>query len=377
MKVAIIHYWLVGMRGGERVLESLCALYPDAVIITHVADRSQLSDALLRHEIRETFIAKLPWASRVYQKYLPLMPFALEQFDLSEFDLVISSESGPAKGVICRPDAVHICYCHSPMRYIWDHFHVYRSRAGLLTRLVMPLIAHRLRIWDVTSAARVDQFVANSRFVGQRIRSFYRRDSLVIPPPVAVHEFKPVPPDKVGDHYLLAGELVSYKRADLAIRAFTTSGLPLRVIGDGDQRKKLEAIAGPNITFLGKLPFSRLKHEFATCKALVFPGEEDFGIIPVEVMAAGRPVIAFGRGGALDSVLPDLTGIFFDEQSEDALAAAVARFEQGLFRQLDVQAIVAHAQTFSTQLFQNRMQRAIDALIAEKSAYGKRPIVPC
>lgn len=256
MKVAIIHYWLVGMRGGERVLESLCEIYPDAVIISHVVDRSQLSDVLLRHEIRETFIAKLPFARRAYQRYLPLMPLALEQLDLTEFDLIISSESGPAKGVISRPDAVHVCYCHSPMRYIWDQFHIYRKQAGMIIRVVMPLVAHFLRIWDVTSAARVDQFVANSRFVAQRINSFYRRDSLVIPPPVAVHEFKPAPPEEIGDHYLLAGELVSYKRADLAVKAFTNSGLPLRVIGDGDQRKKLQSIAGPNITFLGKLPFS-------------------------------------------------------------------------------------------------------------------------
>ena len=370
MKVAIVHYWLVGMRGGERVLESLCALYPDAVIFTHVVDRAEISDVLLRHEIRETFIAKLPWARRFYQKYLPLMPLALGLIDLSEFDLVISSESGPAKGVICRPDAVHICYCHSPMRYIWDHFHVYHCKAGRLTRLLMPLIAHRMRLWDVTTALRVDRFVGNSRFVGQRIKSFYRRECEVIHPPIAVQDFEPVPPAEVGDHYLLAGELVSYKRADLAIEAFTRSGLPLRVIGDGDQRKQLQAMAGPNVTFLGRVSGARLKDEFARCRALVFPGEEDFGMIPVEVMAAGRPVIAFGRGGALDTVVPGVTGVFFDEQTPQVLHTAILGFEQGLLRTLDVAAIVAHAATFSTQLFRTRMQTAIDAAVAEKGGHG-------
>lgn len=366
MRVAIVHYWLIGMRGGERVLEALCALYPDAVIITHVADRHLLSEVLLRHEIRETFIARLPGARRHYQKYLPLMPLALEMIDMSEFDLVISSESGPAKGVICRPDAVHVCYCHSPMRYVWDHFHIYRNMAGWLTRLVMPLIAHKMRIWDVTTAARVDQFISNSHFVGQRIQSYYRRDAVVIAPPVAVDEFQPLPLDQIGNHYLLAGELVGYKRADLAVEAFTRMGIPLRVLGDGEQRKRLEAIAGPNVTFLGNVPFTRLKEEFSCCRALIFPGEEDFGIVPVEVMAAGRPVIAYGRGGALDSVLPDVTGIFFYEQTSQSIEAAVRNFEEGLARSLDVTKIRGHAETFSTEFFLRKVQAVIDAAIANK-----------
>lgn len=366
MKVALIHYWLTGMRGGERVLEALCSLYPDATIITHVADRQRLSELLLKHEIRETFIAQLPGARRHYQKYLPLMPLALEMIDMSEFDLVISSESGPAKGVICRPDALHICYCHSPMRYIWDHFHRYRSMAGRLTRLVMPIFAHRLRIWDVTTASRVDHFIANSNFVGQRIHSYYRRESRVIPPPVAVHEFQPAHASKIGNHYLFAGELVGYKRADLAVQTFTKMGIPLRVLGGGEQRKQLEKIAGPNITFLGKVSFEDLKKEFASCKALIFPGEEDFGIVPVEVMAAGRPVIAYGHGGVLDSVVPGVTGMFFHEQTSAALEAAIHAFEQGLGKNLDVSAIRAHAETFATEIFLQRMRDVIDTALADK-----------
>lgn len=359
MKVAIVHYWLVGMRGGERVLEALCDIYPQAVIITHVAARDNLSEKLLRHEIRETFIARLPYAKKHYQKYLPLMPLALEMVDMSDFDLIISSESGPAKGVIPRPDAIHICYCHSPMRYIWDHFHVYRARAGFLTKHLMPVISHKMRIWDVTTAARVDTFIANSKFVAKRINKYYRRSAEVIAPPVAVGEFSPAPSNEIGDHYLLAGELVSYKRPDLAIEAFTQSGRKLRVIGDGDQRVSLEKKAGPNIEFLGKVSFDQLKYEFARCRALVFPGEEDFGIIPVEVMASGRPVIAFGRGGVVDSVLEGVTGQFFSNQTAQSLNEAISDFELDLGQRLNTELIVSHAQQFSTDEFVTKFKRMV------------------
>jgi glycosyltransferase involved in cell wall biosynthesis len=325
MKIVIVHYWLVGMRGGEKVLEAFLELYPEAVIITHVYDESKVSEKVRQHEVRETFIGKLPGAKKYYQKYLPLMPLALELMDLQEFDLIISSESGPAKGIIPRPDATHICYCHSPMRYIWDHYQVYRERAGSLARMVMPLMAHRLRIWDVTTAARVDQFVANSSFIGQRINKYYRRDAEVIFPPVETKSF--AISDSVGEHYLLAGEMVSYKRADLAVEAFNQSGRNLVVLGDGEMRVSLEKKSGPNITFLGRVDFDELKRQFATCKALVFPGEEDFGIIPVEVMACGRPVIAYGRGGALDTVVEGVSGVLFHEQTVEALNTAIDRFE--------------------------------------------------
>lgn len=352
------------MRGGERVLEALCARYPEAVIITHVADRQKLSDALLRHEIRETFIARLPGARRHHARYLPLMPLALESMDMSEFDLVISSEAGPAKGIIVRPDALHVCYCHSPMRYIWDQFHAYRRSGGPLARFALPLFAHRLRIWDVTTSARVDHFVANSRFVAQRIRKFYRREAVVIHPPVAVEAIQPLPPQDVGDHYLLAGELVPYKRPDLAVEAFTRSGRRLRVAGDGVMREALQRVAGPNVTFLGRLSDDDLRREFATCRALVFPGEEDFGIIPVEVMAAGRPVIAFGRGGVLDSVIPGHTGMFFETQEVGALLGAVERLEREMLPGLDPAAIRAHAEGFSKSAFLAAWDRAMDRMEA-------------
>lgn len=363
MKVAIVHYWLVGLRGGEKVIEKLLELYPDAVLITHVHDHEAVKDLTKGREVRETFVGRLPGAKRHYQKYLPFMPRALEQVDMSEFDLVISSESGPAKGIIPRPDATHVCYCHSPMRYIWDHYHVYHNAAGRLARAMMPRTAHHLRIWDVTSAARVDHFIANSSFVAKRIKSYYRRNGEVIAPPVATDEFAIRSP---GDHYLMAGELVSYKRPDLAIEAFTRSGRKLTVVGEGKIRAKLEARAGPNVRFLGRVPYEQLKEEFARARALIFPGEEDFGIVPVEVMACGRPVVAFSKGGALDYVVPGETGVFFDEQTPDALNAAVDALECAPELLDNAEAIRAHAKGFHGDVFKAKMKAAIDTAMAAK-----------
>mgnify|MGYP001799416074 CR=1 FL=1 len=356
MRVALVHYWLTNMRGGERVLETLCEMFPQADIYTHVVDRSKLSDTLNRHEIKTTFISKLPFATSQYQKYLPFMPRALEELDLTDYDLVISSESGPAKGVITSPDAFHLCYCHSPMRYIWDLYPHYYGTAGLLARQVFPGIAHRLRTWDVTSAARVDQFVANSNFVSRRIQKFYRRDSEVVFPPVAVSEFAKAQTDGPGEYYLAAGEMVGYKRFDLVVDAFTRLNKPLVVVGDGEQKKALEQAAGPNVQFLGRVDFSELKARFGACKALVFPGEEDFGMVPVEVMAAGRPVIAYGKGGALDTVIDKTSGILFHEQTVESLIAAVETFEATTF---DAKVLQAHADQFGPDRFKAGIQRVL------------------
>lgn len=366
LKVAIVHYWLVGMRGGERVLECLLDLYPEAVIITHVVDRSKISGKIAAKEIRETFISRLPGVKKHYQKYLPLMPYALELMDLQEFDLIISSESGPAKGIIPRPDATHVCYCHSPMRYIWDHYHIYRASAGLVTRLAMPIIAHKLRIWDVTSAARVDAFIANSNFIAQRINSYYRRQAEVIFPPVQVDEFEIADPSEIGEHYLLAGELVSYKRPDLAIEAFSASGRKLVVVGDGEMREKLEARAGDNVIFLGRVSFSELKRQFATCRALIFPGEEDFGMVPVEVMASGRPVVAYGRGGALDTVQDGLSGILFDRQTSESLNTAIDKLESDENLMRGGQQLSNYARKFDQSAFNSLVGETIKSAILKK-----------
>ena len=262
-----------------------------------------------------------------YQSYLPLMPLALEQLDLTAYDLVLSSEAGPAKGVITRPDAVSLCYCHSPMRYLWDQYHIYRSTAGAVTRAAMPLLSHYLRQWDMASASRVDRFAANSAFVRSRIRKFYGRDAEVIHPPVPVDNYTPT---QAEDFYLWVGQLVPYKRADLAIDAFTRSGKPLWVVGDGSASAELRARAGPNIRFDDRLDYDGLRSAYARAKALVFTAEEDFGIVPVEAQASGRPVIAYGRGGATETVVDGKTGLFFNQQTVDALNDAIERFEAWL-----------------------------------------------
>lgn len=353
-RIAIVHYWLLHMRGGEKVVEALCELFPEADIYTHVYVPENLSTTITSRKVYTTFIQRLPWARRLYQKYLPLMPLALEELDLTAYDLVISSESGPAKGVITRPDALHICYCHSPMRYLWDQYPIYRRNAGWFTRLMMPWLLHKLRIWDVTTAARVDRFVANSNAVAARIRKYYRRDAVVIHPPCDVDAFHPSEDGQLGDFYLMVGQLVAYKRPDLAVEAFTRMGKPLVVIGEGEERAKLDKLAGPTIRFLGKAPFAVLKEHYARCRALIFPGEEDFGIVPVESMASGRPVIALRRGGALDTVVDGVTGLFFDDQTADALIAAVERFEQGAL-QVDSRAIAEHARQFHRERFKEAM----------------------
>jgi len=358
-RTAIIHYWLVGMRGGERVLERLLRLYPEADIFTHVYAPEAMSSTIRSRTVKTTFIQKLPGATRHYQKYLPLMPMALEELDLRGYDLVISSESGPAKGVIAAPDARHVCYCHSPMRYLWDHYHDYKASAGGLARLAMPWMFHAMRNWDVTSSARVDQFVANSAFIQKRIKRAWNRDSTVVYPPVAVDLFKPSP--DVTDRYLWVGQMTPYKRADIAMEAFNRLGLPLLMVGEGEMAADLRRRAKSNITIVPKLNFDQLREAYATCRALVFTAEEDFGIVPVEAMASGRPVLAYGRGGALDTVAPDVTGQYFDYQTADGLIAGVEALEAWL-PHFDPQAAVSHVRKFAPEQFDAGIRAAVGPL---------------
>lgn len=347
-RVAIVHYWLVGMRGGERVLERLIRLFPEADVFTHVYVPEAMSDVIRSRPVQTSFIQRLPGGVRHYQKYLPLMPLALEQFDLRGYDLVISSESGPAKGVIAPPDALHVCYCHSPMRYLWDHYHDYRGSAGGLTRAVMPFLFHRLRVWDTASAARVDRIAANSHFIAQRVARAWRREATVVHPPVDTSLFTPA--SEIGQHYLWVGQLTRYKRADIAVEAFNRLGLPLLMVGDGELAATLARTALPNITFVPRMNFDELRRAYATCRALVFTAEEDFGMVPVEAMASGRPVLAYGRGGIRDSVAPGETGLFFDAQSADALIEGVEQFEKWL-PGFEPQRAVEQARLFSPERF--------------------------
>lgn len=352
-RVAIVHYWLVSMRGGERVLERLLNLFPEADIFTHVHDPSRISDTLNKAVAKTSFINRLPFSKRVYPYYLPLMPMALEHLDLGAYDLVISSEAGPAKGIITRPDSLHVCYCHSPMRYLWDQYHQYRQDSSGLARLAMPAIYHRLRQWDVSSSARVDKFAANSRFIRDRINKVWRRESEVIHPPVSVNLF--TPSTQIDDNYLWVGQFVPYKRPDLAVKAFNANGLPLLMVGTGSMEKSLRAMAGPNIKFVKRMDFTELRAAYARCKALVMTAEEDFGITPVEAMASGRPVVAFGRGGVMDSVKAGETGVFFSSQEPDSLIVAIDEMESFL-EHFDPRDAVAHAQSFVPEIFDEKIR---------------------
>jgi len=347
-RVAIIHYWLVGMRGGERVLERLLTLFPEDDIFTHVYVPERMSQAIRNQRVRTTFINRLPGAAKHYKKYLPLMPMALEELDLRGYDLVISSESGPAKGVIVAPDAFHLCYCHSPMRYLWDHYSEYRASAGTLTKAIMPWSFHKLRQWDTVTATRVDTILANSNFIKGRIRKAWGVDSTVVFPPVDVDMFQPS--EEIEPRYLWVGQMTAYKRADLAVEAFNELGLPLLMVGDGELSASLKKRAKSNITIVDRLNFDELRRAYARARALIFTAEEDFGIVPVEAMAAGRPVLAFGRGGVMDSIAPGVSGLFFDEQTPESLIAGVEALERWL-PQFEPGAAMRQARKFAPEIF--------------------------
>lgn len=311
-----------------------------------------------RHRITASFLNPL---RRAYRSLLPLMPMALESFDLRGYDLVISSESGPAKGVLTSARTHHICYCHTPMRYLWDLYHDYRNgwTTSRLKRAAMAPLSHYLRLWDFASSARVDRFLANSENVRRRIRNTYRRDAEVLHPPVAVEAFYHRPAE---DYYLAVSELVPYKRLDSIVRQFSASGRALRICGDGPEYRHLRGLARPNVQFLGRVGDAELRELFARCRAFLLPGEEDFGITPVEALASGKPVIALRRGGALESV-PAFGGVFYNEPSEDHIAGAIHRFEN-LERQIDSSALQAWARRFSEMEFARKFRAVLQAAAA-------------
>lgn len=353
------------MRGGEKVVEILCDLYPDADIFTLVCDPSAISEKIRRHKITTSFLQKIGGV-RHYQKMLPLMPYALESFDLTGYDLIISSEAGPAKGVIPGPDALHICYCHSPMRYIWDLYPQYRAAAGPLTRVLMSLTAPSLRQWDVSTSHRVDYFIANSAYVAKRIERYYRRTAHVINPPLNLSRFAKTKMAAPGDYYLCAGQITPYKKIEIAVEACTKLGRRLVVLGAG-ATPSLRRLAGPTVEFLGAVDDATMNHHFANCKALLFPGVEDFGIVPLEVMASGRPVIAFAKGGALETVVDGKTGLFFYEQTSEAVMEAINRFE-GLMATFKVDVLEEHARSFDSSVCKERLSELIHSLINENRA---------
>jgi len=356
MRAAIIHYWLLNMRGGEKVVEALCRLLPGADIFTLFYDPEKVSETIRARRVTVSYLNPL---RRHYRSLLPLMPMALESFDLRGYDLIVSSESGPAKGVLAPSTARHVCYCHTPMRYLWDLYPAYRNEwtASGWKRALMAPAANYLRLWDYSSAARVDEFVANSANVAQRIWKTYRREARVIYPPVEVERFYWKEPE---DYYLIVSELVAYKRIDYAVRLFSKDGRRLKVVGQGPEYAELRRMAKGNVEFCGRVSDEELRELYARSRAFVMPGEEDFGMTPVEALGSGKPVIALGRGGALESVPADpVGGVFYDAPEEERLAGAIERFER-IEAQFQPGQLQAYAARFSEERFAREMRGVIE-----------------
>jgi len=381
VKIAIIHDWLIGMRGGEKVLECLCELYPDAHLYTLFHVKGSVSKTIEDRFIKTSFVENLPFLKRFYRYYLPLYPLAVEGFELKDYDVVVSLNHCVAKGAIPPPNAVHISYTFTPMRYVWDMRGEYFSESNRFSRKAIGVFSHYLRMWDVTSSARVDEFVAISNHVAKKIEKYYGRRSSVIYPPVDCSGFGIS--GKTGDYYLIVSAFAPYKRIDLAIKAFNDSGRKLKIAGTGQDEKRLKRMANKNIEFLGWQSNEALNGLYARCKALIFPGEEDFGIAPLEAMASGRPVIAYAKGGALETVVPlgvkesVPTGLFFAEQTPGSLAEAVRYFEknEGSF---DGASIREYALKFDKAVFKKniaaRIQEKYAGLKDREDVKEKQPI---
>lgn len=363
LRVALIHDWLTGMRGGERVLEALCELHPDADIFTLFHRRGTVSQTIERHRIGTSFIQWMPRAATHYRSYLPLFPLAIEQFDLDPYDLVISSSHCAAKAVVPPGRARHICYCHSPMRYAWDQFDAYFGPArmgALASRWVYRPIMARLARWDASTGVRVHRFMANSAHVAARIRRYYNRGATIVYPPVDTVFFHPsdVTP---GSHFLIVSALVPYKRIEVALEACERLGAPLRIVGDGPDRVRLARRAGAQVEFLGRLSDEAVREEYRRALAVILPGEEDFGIVPVEAQACGRPVVALARGGALETVIDGETGVLFGQPEAGALAAALDRAARTRFSPARLR---ADAERFARDRHLERMRDVIAETVA-------------
>jgi glycosyltransferase involved in cell wall biosynthesis len=369
MKIALVHPWLTNLGGAERLLLELHNLYPDAPIYTSVFDKSAMPE-FAKLDIRTTWLQKLPFWRYEQQVWSALRPFAFRSLDLSEFDVVISVDTAEAKNVQVHGDAIHICYCNSPIRYYWSHYREYLAdpgfgRANWLIRIIMPPLVWWLRRIDYKAAQKVDYFVANSSEIEKRVRQFYHRSSRVINPPVSVHRF--VPPHNSSHKrsgFVIASRQTPYKRVDLAIKACNELGLPLTVIGNGTEHEKLKAMAGPTIRMLGHTDDATLIRELQRAEAFIFPAEEDFGIVPIEAMAAGCPVIAYAKGGVVDWMKPGVTGEVFKEQNITSLKKVLKDFDSQAY---DAKELIAHAEGFNGE----RFKREIDAFISSIRSPGQ------
>ncbi len=366
-KVALVHDWLTGQRGGEKVLEVLAEIFPKAPIYTLFHIKGSQHPDIEKRVIRTSFLQGMPFLAKKYRSYLPFFPLAIEMFDFQEYDLVVSSSHCVAKGAIPAPDALHICYIHSPMRYAWNLYFSYFApeRLSPFSRWIIPPAIHRLRTWDAASAARVDRFVANSVNVARRVGKYYRREADVIPPPVDTEFFKPDDSVVRGDYHLIVSALVPYKRIDLAIDAFNKTGVPLKIVGTGPELGALRKRAKENVKFLGAVGGGHLRRLYQGAAAFLLPGEEDFGIATLEAQACGTPVIAYGRGGSLETVVPGETGILFGEPTVAGLLGALDKFRTFTS---NMEKIRSNAMRFSRTKFKEEMSLYLGKAWAERGA---------
>ncbi len=350
MKVALIQDWLTNFTGSEQCLFALHQVYPQAPIYTSVYNRQKVPQ-FKNAKVITSFLQNFPTAKNKHQRFIPFMPFAFEQFDLSEYDIVISSSHSCSKGVITSPETLHICYCYTPTRYLWEIGIDKRLTGGI----IKGFIGNYLRVWDRQAADRVDYFVGISEAVRKRIKKYYDREAEVIYPPVNTSFYKPQ--EKIGDYFLIISRLIPYKKIDIAVKAFNDLNLPLVIIGSGPEFKKLKKIAKPNIKFLGRLKDDELKKYYSQCKAFIFPGEEDFGITPVEAMSSGRPVIAYSKGGTRETVKEGITGVFFSESTPQCLIDVVKKFKPENY---NPKVIRQHALSFDISVFKRKIKYFVD-----------------
>lgn len=360
MKVALVHDWLTGMRGGEKVLEQLCLLFPEAPIFTLFHFPGTVSEKIEAHEIRTSFLQKAPFIKTKYRNYLPLFPAAAESFDLQSYDLIISSSHCVAKGIIPASSGLHLCYCHTPMRYIWSHYWDYFGdhRTGFFKRKTLPFLMSYLRMWDVSSSNRVDEFIANSKFISERIQKYFGRTSRVVYPPVDVDFF--VPSDRPRENFgLIVSALVPYKRLDIAIEAFRNSNRTLVIVGTGPEERMLKRMASSNVRFLGRIEADKLRELYQTAAMLIQPGVEDFGINVIEAFACSCPVLAYRRGGATETVIEGKTGNFFNDLTAESLRESVDKASGMLFNG-------AFMREMALRFSPSRFQKEIEAIVEEK-----------
>jgi glycosyltransferase involved in cell wall biosynthesis len=362
MKIALVHYYLVSVRGGERVFHTLAQTFPEADLFAVVYNPASQPEWLAKRRMTTSFLQMVPGSWRYFRQSFMFYPFAVEQFDLSAYDVVISSSAGFTHGVITPPETCHVCYCHNTFRYAWNWYHEFMQQSSVTGRLVLAPLLNWIRTWDVGAAQRVDHFISNSLVTQQRIRKYYRRESTIIHPPIETARFATALPISPGDYYLTVSELVPYKKVDVIIEAFNHSQRKLVIVGDGPQRARLQALAKNNITFAGRVSEEQLIGLYQRCRALIFMAKEDFGMVPLEANAAGRPVIAYGAGGALETVAEGTSGVFFSEQTVESLADAIDRFEGMSF---DSQSLRDHAAQFDVSNFQKLMRSFICEKVME------------